>query len=219
MGSQPSGIDSQTCDAISKLLKKLHDLSVGIGVVIGGGNIFRGLQGASNGMERSHADHIGMLATIINGITLQQALQKLGCPAKVVSALGGSEIVEAYTWHKTQEYLQNGYVVIFVGGTGNPYFTTDTNAALRAAQIRAEVLLKATKVDGIYDKDPIKHPDAVRFARISHQEVLAKGLKVMDPSAVSICLENQIPIKVFSTFSLLEAVTQPDFGTLVTKEA
>jgi uridylate kinase len=218
MGEKESGLDPAACRQIVEAIALLHKEGVEIGIVVGGGNIFRGSQGAALGIERSPADHIGMFATLINAIALQQMISHMGLEARVMSSLGATEIVEAYCWRTARQALSNGEIVLFAGGTGNPYFTTDSNAALRAAQMGADVVLKATKVDGVYDRDPAVDPDAHRFSRISYQEVLERQLGVMDLSAISICLENRIPIKVFAIPTLYRAVMEVDFGTVVTEE-
>lgn len=218
MGSASYGIDPAAIREIADSIAHLHEMGVEIGIVVGGGNIFRGSQGETLGMERSPADQIGMFATIINAIALQQLLRQRGVAARVMSSLGATEIVEAYSWEGACTALDEGEVVLFAGGTGNPYFTTDSNAALRAAQIGADILLKATKVDGVYDRDPVRDPEAKRFSTISYQEVLERRLGVMDLTAISICLENQIPIKVFSISTLVRAATEADFGTVITED-
>lgn len=214
-GDDKYTVDPDKCKALAGQLKKLQDAGVQIGVVIGGGNIFRGAQGVALGMARVPADHIGMLATVINGISLQQTLDQMGAPVRIMSALGPTEVVEALDWKRSLRLLDQGVIVVFAGGTGNPFFTTDTNAALRAAQIEAEVLLKGTKVDGVYDKDPMKYKDAVRFDKLGYLKALELGVKVMDATAISMCQENQIPIKVFSLDSLWEGVMNENHGTLV----
>lgn len=169
-------------------------------------------------MDRTPADHIGMLATLINGIALQQAFEQIGCESRIMSAITCDVMAESYSWKNALKYLDRGVVLIFVGGTGNPYFTTDSAAALRALEIQAEVLLKATKVDGIYDKDPLQYPDAVKFTKVSYSEVLAHDLHVMDPTAVALCRENRTPICVFNVFAkdaLRRAVCERDVGTYV----
>lgn len=172
-------------------------------------------------MARTPADQMGMLATMINGISLQQALESIGCPAKILSALDCPKVVESYTWAKAQQYLSEGFPVIFVAGTGNPYFTTDTCAALRAAEIKADILLKATKVDGIYNKDPIKSPDAVKYDTITYGQILAEKLEVMDATSIALCRSNNIPVLVFNMSRLndtqiLTLLSQQNIGTLVT---
>jgi len=169
-----------------------------MGVVIGGGNIFRGIEGSARGMERTQADYMGMLATVINSLALQSVLEGMGVKCRVQTAIEMREVAEPFIRRRATRHLEKGRVVIFAAGTGNPYFTTDTAAALRAAEIRAEVILKATKVDGVYDRDPVKHADAKMFKKISYTEALAKNLKVMDAAAISLCRENEIPIRVFN---------------------
>lgn len=215
LGGQKYGIDSDACRHIASSVKELVQLGVQIGIVIGGGNIFRGIKAAEAGMERIPADQIGMIATLINGLSLQQAFERIDCKSRVLSALPCEKIVESYTWEAALKYLDQGCVVIFVGGTGNPYFTTDSAAALRALEIGAEVLMKATKVDGIYNKDPIKYPDAVKYDHLTYSEVLAHQLQVMDAAAIALCRENGIPIRVFSDRFLKSAVYNEPVGTLV----
>lgn len=220
MGSQKYGVDLEACRKIALSVQELTQLGVQVGVVIGGGNIFRGVQATKDGMERTPADHIGMLATLINGIALQQAFEKIDCESRIMSAITLDVMAESYSWKNALKYLEKGVVLIFVGGTGNPYFSTDSAAALRALEIQAEVLLKATKVDGIYDKDPIKHPKAEKFDQLTYSEVLANKLQVMDATAVALCRENAIPIRVFNMFehSLKAAILNEPVGTLVTGE-
>lgn len=223
MGSQPFGIHHEACKQASVYLSKIHQAGIELGIVIGGGNIFRGLDVTSAEMPRTPADHMGMLATLFNGIALQQALMSQGVPACLMSALECPKIAEPYNWTKALQYLKEGRVVIFVGGTGNPYFTTDTAAALRASEIEADVLLKATKVDGIYNKDPLKHPDAVKYETISYSQILAEKLKVMDATAVTLCRSNQIPIFVFNMHRLVhepidDVLTRVKQGTWVSDQ-
>lgn len=218
LGEQPYGVDPEACYKIASSIKELCKIGVQVGVVIGGGNIFRGVKGVAAGMDRTPADHVGMLATLINGISLQQAFERVQCESRIMTAIACPVMAEPYSWKDALKYLDKGIVLIFVGGTGNPYFTTDSAAALRALEIRAEVLMKATKVDGIYDKDPLKHSDAVKFEKMSYSDVLAKNLKVMDATAVALCRENEIPICVFNLFSdhaLMKAVCNQSAGTLV----
>ena len=218
MGEQDFGIERAACETIAAAIKEVSEKGVQLGVVVGGGNIFRGAQAKEFGFSRTPADHIGMLGTAINGIALQQFLAKIECQSHVLSALSFDSFVETYTWMRACHYLEKGSVVIFVGGTGNPYFTTDTAAALRASEMQAQILLKGTKVDGIYDKDPLKHPDAVRFTHLSYADVLSKKLSVMDATAIALCRENHIPIAVFNLFekgALLKAVLQKEVGSLV----
>lgn len=219
MGDQHFGVEGAATQAIAKSIVELTHQGIEVAVVIGGGNIFRGIQADSLKLDRSPADNMGMLATIFNGIALQQAINSLSKDARLLTALECPKIAEYYTWQKASEYMQRGKVVIFVGGTGNPYFTTDTAAALRASEIRANLLLKATKVDGIYDKDPLKHSDAIRYDKVSYTEVLHKELKVMDATAVALCRDNHIPILVFSLFTKTPwtQVIDQEEGTLVTR--
>lgn len=198
VGEQSMGIQPDVIGRFAEEIKDLHSTGVEIALVIGGGNIFRGLAGASRGMDRTHADYMGMLATVINGLALQDALESRGVYTRVMSAITVNEICEPYIRRRAMRHLEKGRVVIFAGGTGNPYFTTDTAAALRAAEIQADVILKATKVDGVYDRDPAVHDDAVRFDSVTYLEVLQRGLKVMDSAAVSLCMDNDIPIVVFN---------------------
>jgi uridylate kinase len=221
MGEQKFGVEHSACEQIAQSIKQVYDLGVQVGVVVGGGNIFRGAQADSFGFARTPADHIGMLATTINGLVLQQSLAALGCESRVLSALNCDSIVETYTWGHAMSCLQKGLIVIFVGGTGNPYFTTDTAAALRASEINAEILLKATKVDGIYSDDPKTNPSAVKFDTLTYSDVLTKKLNVMDATAIALCRENRIPIRVFNLFekgSMLKAVCQNEGGSLIRGE-
>lgn len=218
MGEHKFGVDPVACEKIANQVKELCVLGVQVGVVIGGGNIFRGAEAVKSGMGRTPADHIGMLATLINGIALQQSFEKVHCESRIMSAIACDVMAESYSWKDALKYLDKGIVLIFVGGTGNPYFTTDSAAALRALEINAEILLKATKVDGIYDKDPHKCPDAVKFKRVTYSEVLANQLQVMDPTAIALCRENRTPIRVFNVFgphALKRAVCDEGVGTLV----
>jgi uridylate kinase len=215
------GIDPKSSRRIATEIKELKDRGIEIGVVLGGGNIFRGVQGESERLERVTADQIGMMATILNGLYLSEILKNLGCAAKVLSSFPCGEIVETYRQEKAIEYLEKKIVVIFVGGTGLPYFTTDTAAALKACEIKAEVFLKATKVDGVYDKDPLKFPDARKYESLTYAMALEKNLKVMDATSIALCRENRIPVYVFNFFkekALLEAVTQQSAGSLVKEE-
>lgn len=216
--NQKFGFEKKACHHIATLIRDIHKLGVQIGIVIGGGNIFRGSQAEEFQFLRTPADHIGMLATTINGLILQQTLANLGVEAHVMSALNTDSIVERYSWQGAMYYLQTGGIVIFVGGTGNPYFTTDTAAALRASEINAEVVLKATKVDGIYDKDPKRNQTAKKFAKISYAEALEKDLHVMDGAAIALCRASEIPIHVFDLFekgALMKAVCEKKGGSLI----
>ena len=218
IGEQRFGIDQAACQEIATSIQEVYALGVQIGLVIGGGNIFRGNMAESFGFSRTPADHIGMLATSINGLVLQQSLARLGVKSRVMSAFTMDPIIESYHWGKAMQYLQEGLVVIFVGGTGNPYFTTDSAAALRASEIEAEVLLKGTKVDGIFSEDPIRNKEAKRFDSLTYSDVLTRNLQVMDGAAVALCRENKIPICVFNLFAkgaMVKAVCGKKTGTLV----
>lgn len=198
MGGRSFGIDPDIVQAIAAEIRDVVKLGVQIGVVVGGGNIFRGVEGSARGMERTQADNMGMLATVINSLAIQSVLERLGVRCRVQTAIEMREVAEPFIRRRATRHLEKGRVVIFAAGTGNPYFTTDTAAALRAAEIQADVILKATKVDGVYDKDPMKHADATMYKKISYTETLAKNLKVMDATAISLCRENNIPIRVFN---------------------
>ncbi len=222
MNKEHFGLEHNACHALASAIKEAHDIGIQIGVVIGGGNIFRGSLAKEFHFERTPADHVGMLATCINGLVLQQSLHTLGCKSKVMSALPLSGIVEDYSWLKANEYLEQNIIVIFVGGTGNPYFTTDTAAALRASEIKADILLKGTKVDGVYDKDPLKYPDAKKYTTLSYSQALMEHLHVMDATAIALCRENKIPIYVFNLLqkgSILNAIYQKNSGSLVKGES
>ncbi|NOZ24974.1 MAG: UMP kinase [Nitrospirae bacterium] len=198
MGQRSYGIDASTVDFMASEIKGIHDLGIEVAVVIGGGNIFRGVEGSVKGMERATADYMGMLATVINALALQNALEKTGVPTRVQSAIEMRELAEPYIRRRAVRHLEKGRVVIFAAGTGNPYFTTDTAASLRAMEIGAEIILKATKVDGVYSADPFKDPKAKKFKKISYIDVLKKGLNVMDSTAISLCMDNALPIVVFN---------------------
>ena len=198
MGEAGYGIDPKVVDELADQVKEIVEDGIELAVTVGGGNIFRGMAGSAEGMERSQADYIGMLATCMNALALQDAFERKGIPTRVMSAIEMRQMCEPYIRRKAVRHLEKGRVIIFAAGTGNPYFTTDTTAALRACEIGAEALLKATKVDGIYDKDPVKHPDAVRFENLAYLEVLAKELHVMDTTATSLCMDNNLPILVFN---------------------
>jgi len=198
MGKSSYGIDIDAISSISQEIKEVVDLGVQLGIVVGGGNIFRGLEANVRGMDRTSADYMGMLATVINSIALQSALEKKSVITRVLSAIEMKEVAEPYIQRRAIRHLEKGRVVIFAGGTGNPYFTTDTAASLRAIEIKADVILKATKVDGVYDKDPVKHSDALMFQEICYNDVLTRHLKVMDATAISLCRENNLPIVVFN---------------------
>lgn len=218
MGEQKFGIEHRASLQIAHAIKDVHALGVQLGIVVGGGNIFRGTQAEAFGFARTPADHIGMLATTINGLILQQTLASLGVESRVMSALNTDSIVEPYHWGHALHSLQKGMIIIFVGGTGNPYFTTDSAAALRASEIQADILLKATKVDGIFSEDPKKNPHAIKYDRLTYSEALAKHLNVMDATAIALCRENHIPICVFNLFeegAMLKAVCGQPKGSLV----
>ena len=218
LGEQPYGVDPAVVAFVADQVRGVRELGVEVGIVVGGGNIFRGIAGAATGMDRATADYIGMLATAMNGLALQDALERAGVPTRVMTAIDMNEVAEPYIRRRAQRHLEKGRVVVFVAGTGNPYFTTDTAAALRAIEIGAQVVLKATKVDGVYDKDPAKHADAKRFPAITYTKVLVDGLKVLDAAAVSLCMENDLPIVVFdldAPENILRAVRGEDVGTMI----
>jgi uridylate kinase len=218
MGDDAYGINRETLWRIVNEVKTVTDLGVEVGVVIGGGNIFRGMAGASSGMDRATADYMGMLATVMNAMALSDAMRQAGMNARVQSALSIEQVVEPYIRGKAIRYLEEGKVVIFGGGTGNPFFTTDTAAALRGSEIGAEMVLKATKVDGVYTADPKKDPTATRFTKISFDEAIGRGLGVMDATAFALCRDQKLPINVFSIFktgALKRVVMGEDEGTLV----
>jgi uridylate kinase len=218
MGDDAYGINRDTLWRIVNEVKTVTDLGVEVGVVIGGGNIFRGMAGASSGMDRATADYMGMLATVMNAMALSDAMRQAGLNARVQSALTIEQVVEPYIRGKAIRYLEEGRVVIFGGGTGNPFFTTDTAAALRGSEIGAEIVLKATKVDGVYTADPKKDPSATRFAKISFDEAIGRNLAVMDATAFALCRDQRLPVNVFSIFkagALKRVVLGEDEGTLV----
>lgn len=219
IGSQKFGISDEACRQVASSIKEIRDAGLEVGIVIGGGNIFRGINLKELGMQRSPADQIGMLATLMNGIALQQALASIDCKAQLMSALDCPKVAEPYSWTRAMEGLAAGNVLIFVGGTGNPYFTTDTAAAMRASEIHADVFLKATKVDGIYNKDPLKYPDAVKYDQITYSQFLAEKLEVIDATAIALCMSNKIPILVFNMQLLgkhqITSVLSEKKGTLV----
>ena len=219
MGSQNYGIDTKVAEAAALELKTVHDLGIEIAIVVGGGNIFRGLSESAGNMDRAAADYIGMLATVMNAVVLQDALEHAGVFTRVMSAIDIPQLAEPFIRRRAIRHLEKQRVVIFAAGTGNPYFTTDSAAALRALEIGAEVILKGTKVDGIYSADPMKVPDATKFDKITFQEVLEKNLKVMDSSAISLCKDNDLPIMVFNmrkSENIVKAVCGDlSIGTLV----
>ena len=195
--SKSASIDTTILERIAAEVKEVKELGVEVALVIGGGNIFRGLAASAHGMDRASADYMGMLATVMNSLALQDALERAGCITRVLSAIEIREVAEPYIRRRAMRHLEKGRVVIFAAGTGNPYFTTDTAAALRAMEINAEVLLKATRVDGVYDMDPAKHPEARRFSELSYLDVLQRNLQVMDSTAISLCRDNHLSIVVF----------------------
>ncbi len=197
-GEEGTGINTDVLSNIAEGVKKATELGVQIGIVIGGGNIFRGVAASAKGMDRASSDYMGMLATCINSLALQDAFENIGMKTRVLSAITMSEIAEPYIRRRAIRHLEKNRIVIFAAGTGNPYFTTDTAAALRAMEINADVIMKATKVDGIYDKDPVKHKDAVKFDEIKYIDVLNRGLQVMDSTAISLCMDNKLPIITFN---------------------
>jgi uridylate kinase len=219
LGSRQYGVDPAFCEFIAAQVAQVHSLGVQIGIVVGGGNIFRGLAAAAKGMDRATGDYIGMLATVMNGLALQDAIEKAGVPTRVMSAIAMNEVAEPYIRRRAVRHLEKGRVVILAAGTGNPYFTTDTAAALRAVEIGAEVILKATKVDGVYDSDPVTNPNAERFEKLTYSEVLARRLGVLDATAVSLCMENDTPIVVFDLNgpqNITRVAVGETVGTLIT---
>jgi uridylate kinase len=221
-GATGYGIDPAVLETIAGEVKNVVELDVQTSVVIGGGNIFRGVKASAKGMDRASADYMGMLATVMNAIALQDALERLGVRTRVLSAIEMKELAEPYIRRRATRHLEKGRVVIFAAGTGNPFFTTDTAAALRAMEVGSQILLKATKVDGVYDKDPMKHDDAVRFDRLTYLDVLSRSLHVMDGTAISLCKENDLPIVVFDMLAagnIRRVVRGEALGTLVAPES
>jgi len=223
MGAQKFGIDTQVAEMVARELKTVHDLGIEIAIVVGGGNIFRGVSESAGNMDRAAADYIGMLATVMNAVVLQDALEKVDVYTRVMSAIDIPQLAEPFIRRRAVRHLEKQRVVIFAAGTGNPYFTTDSAAALRALEVEAEVIFKGTKVNGIYSADPVKVPDAVKYDTISYREVLEKQLKVMDASAISLCMDNNLPIMVFNMRddgNIVKAVCGDlSIGTLVTSGA
>ncbi len=220
-GSQRLGIDPQTVDRICSEVAEVARQGVQIGLVIGGGNIFRGLSASARGMDRVTADNMGMLATVINSLALQDYLERYRIKTRVMTAIKMEELAEPFIRRRAVHHLERGYIVVFGAGTGNPYFTTDTAAALRAIEIQADVILKATRVDGVYDKDPVLYPDAVRFTRLTPEECIHRQLKVMDTTAFTLCMENKLPIIVYNLNepgNLKKVITGEPIGTLVKGE-
>ena len=219
-GGKKFGLDPDTLKAIAREIKTVVDLKVQVGVVMGGGNIFRGLEASTQGIERAVADYMGMLATVINSLALQDALEKIGIPTRVMSAITMNEVAEPYIRRRAIRHLEKGRVLIFGAGTGSPFFTTDTAAALRATEIGAAAILKGTKVDGIYDQDPVRHPEARKFPRLTYLEVIEKSLRVMDSTAVTMAMEQNIPIIVFKLLqrgNMKKVVLGREVGTVVEK--
>lgn len=217
-GKQGTGINTSVIKQIAHDVGEAYKAGIQIGLVIGGGNIFRGVAASAEGMDRASSDYMGMLATVINSLALQDALEKMGVPTRVQTAIAMAEIAEPYIRRRAMRHFEKNRLVIFAAGTGNPYFTTDTAASLRAMEIGAQVLMKATKVDGIYDKDPMKNKDAVKFDKISYIDVLNKGLQVMDSTAISLCMDNKLPIITFDLTkpgNILKACQGQKIGTLV----
>ncbi len=217
-GKAGTGINTTVIKQIAEDVSAAYKTGVQIGLVIGGGNIFRGVAASAEGMDRASSDYMGMLATMINALALQDALENAGVPTRVQSAIAMAEIAEPYIRRRAIRHLEKGRLVIFGAGTGNPYFTTDTAASLRAMEINAQIIMKATKVDGIYDKDPMKNPDAKKYDRISYIDVLNQGLQVMDSTAISLCMDNKLPIMTFDLMksgNILKAVMGEQIGTIV----
>lgn len=217
-GSHRYGIDPAVLQQMALEIKRAHGSGIEIGIVIGGGNIFRGVSESARDMDRSSADHMGMLATVMNSLALQDALEKNGVPTRVQSAIQMRQIAEPYIRRRAIRHLEKKRIVIFAAGTGNPFFSTDTAAALRGSEINADVLLKATKVDGVYDRDPAKHPDARRYSILTYQEVLEKKLGIMDLTAITLCMSNGLPILVFNAGipgNIYKAVTGTTIGTFI----
>ena len=217
-GKQGFGIDPKKARELAYEVKSIYEMGVSIGLIIGAGNIFRGLQAATKGMDRVTGDYLGMLATIMNAISLQDALEKVDVETRTLSAITVPKIAEPYIRRRALRHMEKGRLVIIAGGTGNPYFTTDTAAALRATELHAEVLIKGTKVDGVYDKDPVVNSDAKRYKNISFNEVLSKNLRVMDLTAITLCKENALPIRVFNINNkgnLKRLLNGEDVGTTV----
>lgn len=217
-GESGYGIEEAVLSRMADEVKEVHDLGCEIALVIGGGNIFRGLAASTRGMARATADYMGMLATLMNSLAMQEALESIGVQTRVMSALTVSEVAEPYIRRRATRHLEKGRIVIFAAGTGNPYFTTDTAASLRAMEIGAQIIFKATKVDGIYDADPVQVADANRYQEVTYIEVLQKNLKVMDSTAISLCMDNALPILVFSMLesgNIKRAIQGERVGTLV----
>jgi len=221
MGKQGFGISAEVLDFFSEEVKKVHDVGVQLGIVIGGGNIYRGLSASTQGIHRVTGDQMGMLATMINSLALQNAIEKIGIPTRLMSAIKMEEIAEPYIRRRAIRHLEKGRVVILGAGTGHPYFSTDTAASLRAVEIGADIIVKGTRVDGVYDSDPEKNPEAIRFDKISYLDILKNNLKIMDLTAVSLCQENDLPMMVFNMDipgNLLKLVKGENVGTYINNE-
>src|SRR5438128_6203677 len=221
VGEQSFGIDVKVAHSVAEEIKQVHDLGIQVAVVVGGGNIFRGISKSAGNMDRSSADYIGMLATVMNAVVLQDALERTGIQTRVLSAIDIPQLAEPFIRRRAIRHLEKGRLVIFAAGTGNPFFTTDTAASLRAMEIGAEIVMKATKVDGVYDKDPHKHRDAVMFRQLSYLDVLNRNLAVMDSTAISLCRDNQLPILVFNMTkpgNIRRVVLGEPLGTMVLDE-
>jgi len=218
MGKHYSGIDPEVVAAVAAEILEVFNLGVQLGIVIGGGNIIRGLAASAEGMDRTSADYMGMLATVINSLALQSVLEKRGIPTRVQTAIEMKEVAEPFIRRRAIRHLEKGRVVIFAAGTGNPYFTTDTAATLRAIEIKADIILKATKVDGVYDRDPVRHTDAIMYDKVSYTEVLTKNLKVMDATAISLCRDNGLLLNVFNLYkvgNVKRVICGENVGTIV----
>jgi uridylate kinase len=221
MGDRPYGVDPEVTRTIAAQLGEAQELGIQVALVVGGGNIFRGLAAAARGMDRATGDYMGMLATVMNGLALQDALEQVGCPTRVMSAIAMNEVCEPYIRRRAERHLEKGRVIIMVAGTGNPYFTTDTAATLRAVEVHAEVILKATRVDGVYDADPELHPEATRYSQIGYTQLLADRLGALDATAVSLAMDNEMPIVVFDMTqpgNILRAIQGEPIGTLIAGE-
>lgn len=218
MGENEFGIDPIVIKKFAEEIAEVHKLGVEIGIVIGGGNIFRGIQAAAHGIDKVAGDHMGMLATVINCIAFQNALEAAGVPTRLQSAIKMEQIAEPFIRRRAVRHLEKGRIVLFGAGTGNPYFTTDTAAALRAIEVEAEVVIKGTRVDGVYDSDPEKNPDAIKYDKITYREVIEKNLRVMDQTAITLCYENNLPIRVFNfneNGNLKKLILGEEIGTLI----
>ncbi len=220
-GNKEFGFSSEVLESFARQIKEVHEKGAEVGIVIGGGNIFRGISGMEEGFDRVTGDTMGMLATVMNGLALQDAIERLDIPTRVLTAIQMHQVAEPFIRRRAIRHLEKGRVVIFAGGTGNPYFTTDSCGALRAVEIDADILAKGTKVDGIYDKDPVKHSDAVKYENVTFDEAIEKKLGVMDTTAISLCRENDMPIIVFNALeegNILKMLQGKNIGTLVTKK-